>query len=408
MPPRAASSSVSPKKGTSTKLTSDPTPLALPALLKLLTTSGPKPPHLSMSQAIAAASKLVPGGYISHAKLRLLNQADMVKLGIADEEIRKGLMAVIGKGGGKGSGDSPEVRKKRTRESDLDRPLPTRAPKETVVDEDFDFEEIEAEEALAPKACLVNRAPVMTAWACVVAERLGFRRQEALSIAHVFTDLNATSKGVSLGLMGPEALKVEVGPSQPFVDLLGRKVPVLSTQTGEWRAISKGHVADPSKAFAYMRGAFRQQLGAVVGAMRLLAASFSPKELNEKGYHLYLDFRPESDGWGKKADLRMSSILDLRRHLTHGGPAKEEEVEDDGAREVKREEEGEDGAIGQVKVEPDEEGAPTAKRVKREEGEEEVKPEVAGFDGAKEPAGEKDEFDELLDQDDDLFAAVDV
>lgn len=145
MPPRAASSSVSPKKGTSTKLTSDPTPLALPALLKLLTTSGPKPPHLSMSQAIAAASKLVPGGYISHAKLRLLNQADMVKLGIADEEIRKGLMAVIGKGGGKGSGDSPEVRKKRTRESDLDRPLPTRAPKETVVDEDFDFEEIEAE-----------------------------------------------------------------------------------------------------------------------------------------------------------------------------------------------------------------------------------------------------------------------
>ncbi|BGP00796.1 hypothetical protein NBRC10513v2_000921 [Rhodotorula toruloides] len=408
MPPRAASSSASPKKGTTTKLTSDPTPLALPALLKLLTTSGPKPPHLSMSQAIAAASKLVPGGYTSHAKLRLLNQADMVKLGIADEEIRKGLMAVIGKGGGKGSGDSPEVRKKRTRESDLDRPLPTRAPKETVVDEDFDFEEIEAEEALAPKACLVNRAPVMTAWACVVAERLGFRRQEALSIAHVFTDLNATSKGVSLGLMGPEALKVEVGPSQPFVDILGRKVPVLSTQTGEWRAISKGHVADPSKAFAYMRGAFRQQLGAVVGAMRLLAASFSPKELNEMGYHLYLDFRPESDGWGKKADLRMSSILDLRRHLTHGGSAKEEEVEDDGAREVKREEEGENGAVEQVKVEPDEDGAPEAKRVKREEEEEDVKPVVAGLNGAKEAAGEKDEFDELLDEDDDLFAAVDV
>ncbi|BGP22100.1 hypothetical protein Rt10032_c18g5944 [Rhodotorula toruloides] len=407
MPPRPASSSASPRKSTTTSLRSDPTPLALPALLKLLTTSGPKPPHLSMSQAIAAASKLVPGGYTSHAKLRLLNQADLVKLGIVDDEIRKGLMAVIGKSGGKGSGDSPEIRKKRTRESDLDRPLPTRAPKETVVDEDFDFEEIEAEEALVPKACLVNRAPVMTAWACVVAERLGFRRQEALSIAHVFTDLNATSKGVSLGLMGPEALKVEVGPSQPFVDILGRKVPVLSTQTGEWRAISKGHVADPGKAFAYMRGAFRQQLGAVVGAMRLLAASFSPRELNEKGYHLYLDFRPESDGWGKKADLRMSSILDLRRHLTHGVAAKEEEAKDDGVREVKREEEGEDGAIEQVKVEPDEDGAPHAKRSKREE-EEDVKPDVARLDEAKEPVGERDEFDELLDRDDDLFAAVDV
>lgn len=99
--------------------------------------------------------------------------------------------------------------------------------------------------------------------------------------------MNATSKGVSLGIYGPEANKIEVGPSQPFVELLGRKVgarpekdllsfgdadsrggwqvPVLSTQNGEWRAISKGHVADPDKAFAYMRGAFRQQLGAVVG-----------------------------------------------------------------------------------------------------------------------------------------------
>lgn len=101
--------------------------------------------------------------------------------------------------------------------------------------------------------------------------------------------MNAASKGVSLGIYGPEANKIEVGPSQPFVDILGRKVgafaqhlsflcndadysvfrivqvPVLSTQNGEWRAISKGHVADPSKAFAYMRGAFRQQLGAVIG-----------------------------------------------------------------------------------------------------------------------------------------------
>ena len=54
------------------------------------------------------------------------------------------------------------------------------------------------------------------------------------------------------------------------------QVPVLSTQNGEWRAISKGLVADPGKAFSYMRNAFRQQLGAVVGASTLppLALSF--------------------------------------------------------------------------------------------------------------------------------------
>lgn len=32
------------------------------------------------------------------------------------------------------------------------------------------------------KSTIVNRAPVMTAWAMVVAERLGFKREEALSI----------------------------------------------------------------------------------------------------------------------------------------------------------------------------------------------------------------------------------
>lgn len=144
MPPR----SPSPRKAaaTTTKLGNDATPLALPALLKLLCSCGPKPPHLNMSQAISAASKLVPKGYNSPLKLKTLTQVEMSAIGIADDEVRKGLMAVIGKGGGKGAGDSPDVRKKRTRESDLDRPLPSRAPKETAVDEDFDFDEIEAEE----------------------------------------------------------------------------------------------------------------------------------------------------------------------------------------------------------------------------------------------------------------------
>ena len=37
-------------------------------------------------------------------------------------------------------------------------------------------------QAIKPKYTVVNRAPVMMAWAFVVAERLGFQREEALSI----------------------------------------------------------------------------------------------------------------------------------------------------------------------------------------------------------------------------------
>ena len=46
----------------------------------------------------------------------------------------------------------------------------------------FDFREVLDEGRLKVKSTVVNRAPIMTAWAAIVAERLGFEREEALSI----------------------------------------------------------------------------------------------------------------------------------------------------------------------------------------------------------------------------------
>lgn len=84
----------------------------------------------------------------------------------------------------------------------------------------------------------------MTAWATIVAERIGFKREEALSIgtdissealycshlawptASAYTEMNAISKGVSLGIYkdsaerGMEAVK---GGSQSYVELMGRR-----------------------------------------------------------------------------------------------------------------------------------------------------------------------------------------
>jgi hypothetical protein len=85
----------------------------------------------------------------------------------------------------------------------------------------------------------------MTAWATIVAERLGFEREEALSIgthsilhlvalldalkrheASVYTEMNAISRGVALGLFD-ETRKREIEPikdgTQPYVDLMGRR-----------------------------------------------------------------------------------------------------------------------------------------------------------------------------------------
>ena len=46
---------------------------------------------------------------------------------------------------------------------------------------------------------IVNRAPVLTLWAPVVAEVLGFEHEEALTLGRAVAGMNDYSKGVSLG-----------------------------------------------------------------------------------------------------------------------------------------------------------------------------------------------------------------
>jgi hypothetical protein len=56
---------------------------------------------------------------------------------------------------------------------------------------------------------MVNRAPVLTLWATVVAEVLGFKHDEALTLGRAVAGLNAYSKGVSLGHFQPTAREVK-------------------------------------------------------------------------------------------------------------------------------------------------------------------------------------------------------
>ena len=46
-----------------------------------------------------------------------------------------------------------------------------------------------------PNTITINRAPVLALWAAVVAQRLGFRWDESLSLGKALADLNAQSKG---------------------------------------------------------------------------------------------------------------------------------------------------------------------------------------------------------------------
>jgi len=163
---------------------------------------------------------------------------------------------------------------------------------------------------------VVNRAPVLTLWAAVVAQQLGFDRGEALTLGRVVAGLNAYAKGRSLGIFRPtpEDVQRERKRSAPgqilHVDLLHRAVPVVQTPDG-LRALSKDKPIDPASVQRYLEGKFGTSLSDVEEAFEALARSLSPDALAQRAYELYEAFRPQVPpgvgGWGA------AGILDLAR-----------------------------------------------------------------------------------------------
>ena len=176
----------------------------------------------------------------------------------------------------------------------------------------------------------VNRAPVLTLWAAVVAERLGFDRAAALTLGRAVAGSSAQMKGRALGIYEPsheppskaaEERREKLEPEDTVgVRLLGRVVPAVRTTEGI-RALEK----DFRPAFAagverYLASKFGDGLDEVRAAMEGLAASLSPQEPNQRGFALYEAFRPAvpagARGWGAAGELDLDRITSL----AHGEP----------------------------------------------------------------------------------------
>lgn len=175
-------------------------------------------------------------------------------------------------------------------------------------------------------AVRINRAPVLTLWAAVVAERLGFDHDEALSLGRAVAGLNAQSKGRRLGVFRPDEEKAEAARDRRdgeklLVEVCGRAVPAVVTRAG-LRAVTGGNRVDPARAEAYLRGKFGDDLPAVRAAMRKLARSYSPRQLAERAYSLYEHFRPDipagKAGWGARGVLDLDRITDLSTRPVSG------------------------------------------------------------------------------------------
>ena len=172
----------------------------------------------------------------------------------------------------------------------------------------------------------INRAPVLTLWGVIVAERLGYQHDEALTFGKAVAGLNAQSKGQRLGIFSPSETeldtKIAESSRQPqagetrLVEVVGRMVPAIQTESG-LRATAKGEAIDPKSVERYLEKKFGDALGEVQAAMESLAETYPPLELEQHAYKLYEQFRPSvpegTAGWGASGELKLERIRRLAK-----------------------------------------------------------------------------------------------
>ncbi len=176
---------------------------------------------------------------------------------------------------------------------------------------------------MAKKKIKINRAPVLTLWAAVVAERLGYGKETALTLGKAVAGLNAQSKGRKLGIYEEKSeeekakekgkKKEEVVELQ-FVEILGRGVPAIKTPNG-LRAAIDGKPIYAESVETYLKQKFGDDFDEARAALEKLAKAYTPKQLESKAYGLYEKFRPEipegKKGWGAKGELDLDYIRSL-------------------------------------------------------------------------------------------------
>src|SRR5215213_9594857 len=138
---------------------------------------------------------------------------------------------------------------------------------------------------MANQKIKINRAPVLTLWAAIVAERLGYGKDTALTLGKAVAGLNAQSKGRKLGIYEEksdqdkkEEKKKEKEAKPEFIELLGRGIPAVKTSKG-MRAAIQGDEIDPESVETYLKQKFKDDLKDARAAMEKLAKAHTPKQL---------------------------------------------------------------------------------------------------------------------------------
>jgi hypothetical protein len=166
----------------------------------------------------------------------------------------------------------------------------------------------------------INRAPVLTLWAFVVAMRQGHDEATALTLGQALAALNAQSKGRRLGIYDAgekqEGEEKRRSPATSALHLLGREIPIVKVG-GAIRAAPGGEPIKPEAVRTYLEKKFGENLAEARAAMEALARSVTPTQLEARAFPLYEKFRPQvpegKKGWGAKGELDLDMIRRLAK-----------------------------------------------------------------------------------------------
>jgi hypothetical protein len=114
-----------------------------------------------------------------------------------------------------------------------------------------------------PLPIRVSRAPVLTLWATVVAERLGYPSETALTLGRFVAGSSARAKSRRLDISDEKqdaeerhARAAELKPRRQTVHLLGRDIPVVAAGNGTLRAEDDVKPASAKSVQSYIARAF--------------------------------------------------------------------------------------------------------------------------------------------------------
>ncbi|UCF10228.1 MAG: hypothetical protein JSW65_00655 [Candidatus Bipolaricaulota bacterium] len=167
----------------------------------------------------------------------------------------------------------------------------------------------------------INRAPVLTLWAAVVARRMGYAESEALSLGRAVAGLTAQSKGRRLGIYSPapEAKRAQVAAEREAMGsnrlaFMGREIACIRSEDGV-RALSGTSPITPESVEKYLASKFKEHLPIVRESLEKLAEAYSPEDLEARAMDLYMQLRPQTpkgeQGWGRAGLLDLGKIARL-------------------------------------------------------------------------------------------------